>query len=49
MDNYNVEYIEQKLFEIIISKIKDNFNNHECLKFNVNDLAEQLQIKSDVL
>jgi hypothetical protein len=48
MDRYNVEPIEQKLFEIIILKVKSNFNN-EHLNFNIDNLAEQLQIESNML
>lgn len=45
----NIEYIEQKLFQIVVSKIKSNFNNQGCLEFNVNNLAEELQIDLNIL
>lgn len=49
MDKYNVELIEQKIFEIILSKVKHDFNNEEYLSFNVRELAEQLEIESNIL
>lgn len=48
MDKYSIEDIEQKIFEIIISKVKSNFNN-EDLSFKIDYLAEQLQIELNIL
>lgn len=49
MNNYDIDYIEQQIFDIIISNVKDNFNSKEYLSFRIDDLAEQLQIKSNIL
>lgn len=49
MDRYNLEDIEQTMFDIIISNVKESFNNQEYLSFNIDGLAEQLQIESNLL
>ena len=49
MKNNDIKYLEQSLFEIITSDIKNNFNTTEWLSFRINDLAKQLQIKPSAL
>lgn len=49
MNKYDIEYIEQKIFDVIISKVKDNFNNNEYLSFRIDNLAKQLQVTQDTL
>ena len=49
MDKNTMEHIEQKIFDIIISKAKESFNNQEYLSFEINDLSEQLQLETNLL
>jgi hypothetical protein len=49
MNNYNIEHIGQQIVDIIISKVKDHFNNGEYLSFRIDDLAKQLKIESNIL